>query len=265
VWVRKRISRRRRFLNKHRILTLTLVGLCGSIFAFVFTQQIKGPAEFTAGVPTPRIPPQTARQLRPAVNERYIYPYSVIPGGVLSREELIDNISGDRVVAEHYSKFATRQAKIVKATETQFVHVSYRVRNKIFWTAKKIKIPKGESLITDGRDFARTRCGNRVSAVPLDPVSDKEEPVAETFEVPVLARIEMPPFPPLSEKRMDIREFLPPKSYIPTSEEDILPYYYRPLYVTTNPSDIVVPEPATLGLMAVGLIAVITIRFVRKT
>jgi hypothetical protein len=263
VWVRKRIGKRRSSLKKHRVLVLTLIGLCGALFAFLFTQQIKSPAELSVRVPTPRIPARSARQLRPAVNERYIYPYSIIPGGVLSRQELFANISSDRVVAEHYSRFAVSQARIVKAKETQFVHVSYRVHNKVFWTAKKIKIPKGEPLITDGRDFARTRCGNRISAVPLEPVSEKEEPVVETFEVPVLARVEVPPLPAVVEGRIDVSELPPLEPYNPVNQPDLLPYYYRPLFVV-RPEDIVVPEPATLGLMAIGLIAAVTIKIARK-
>jgi hypothetical protein len=33
-------------------------------------------------------------------------------------------------------------------------YVSYRIRNKVFWSAKTVKIPRGAALVTDGRDYA---------------------------------------------------------------------------------------------------------------
>ena len=263
VYVRRRVGRRRSFFQKHRVLTLFLLGTGSCLLAFIVTQQIRGPTEHllvNGPAPVPR--PLPDWQLQPAKNERFIYPYSVIPGGVLSREELAASMSNDRVVAEHYAPFEVSQARIVKAEETQFAHVAYRVRNQVFWTSKKLKIPKGEALITDGSNVARTRCGNRVSAVPLEPVSE-DEPAIETFDIPVLARVDEPPLEGLPETGLDLRDFPVLEPYIPVQRPKILPYYYRPLFVVRTP-DVVVPEPATLSLLAVGLIAFVTARFVRR-
>jgi hypothetical protein len=242
---------------------LCLLGTGACLFAFVFTQQLRGPSEYLLLNPPASVPAfETNLQLRPAKNERFVYPYSVIPGGVLSREELVNSISSDRVVANHYSRFAVDQAKIVKAEETQFRYVAYRLRNKVYWTKKALRIPKGETLITDGSECARTRCGNMVSAVPMEPVSE-EEPAIETFDMPVLARLEAPELDALPESSLDLGEFPVLESYIPVQRPKILPYYYRPLFVV-KPTDVVVPEPATLSLLAIGLVAFVTIRFARK-
>jgi hypothetical protein len=187
----------------------------------------------------------------------------VIPGGVLSREELASVIDSDPVVAEHYARFAVDQAKIIHASETQFMHVAYRLRNKVYWTAKKIKISKGESLITDGKDVARTRCGNMVSAVPMEPVLE-EEPTVETFDMPLLAQVDAPELelpPTIGQEFQDVPvPTLEP--YIPVQRPTILPYYYRPLFVAK--SDVVVPEPATFGLLAIGLATLVTVRLARR-
>jgi hypothetical protein len=228
------------------------------------TQQIKAPANHAERISqTPAPVPEGKLQFRPAKNERYVYPYSVIPGGVMSREELARVIGSDPVVAEHYARFAVDQAKVIRASETQFMHVSYRVLNKVFWTAKKIRIPQGESLITDGNEVARTRCGNMVSAAPQEPVSE-EEPTVETFDVPLLAQVEAPELEIPPTIGLDFQDVQVPtlEPYIPVQRPTILPYYYRPLFVAK--SDVVVPEPATLGLVAMGLIALVTVRMTRR-
>jgi hypothetical protein len=243
---------------------LVLIGVGACIGAFVVNHQIRAPADQAAQFPqAPVFLPEGIPQFQPAKIGRYVYPYSVIPGGVMSREELASVIGSDSVVAEHYARFAVGQAGVIRASETQFMHVSYRLRNKVFWTAKKIKIPKGETLITDGNEMARTRCGNMVSAAPQEPVSE-EEPTVETFDVPLLAQVEAPGLeipPTISLDFPDVR--VPAmESYIPVQRPTILPYYYRPLFVIRP--DVVVPEPSTLGLLAIGLITLVTVRLAHK-
>lgn len=104
--------------------------------------------------------PPAVRSLRPN------YPYSVVPGGVYSPAELRAAIQRDPLVREHYVHFNLRSAQLVKLTDDQYQYASFRVGNRIFWTHKKLLIPKGEVLVTDGSNYARTRCGNRLSDLP---------------------------------------------------------------------------------------------------
>ncbi|MGI9074865.1 MAG: PEP-CTERM sorting domain-containing protein [Bryobacteraceae bacterium] len=104
--------------------------------------------------------PAEVRSLRPN------YPYSVIPGGVYSPAELRAAIQKDPLIREHYADFNLNSAQLVKLTNDQFQYASFRLKNRIFWTYKKLLIPKGEVLVTDGTNYARTRCGNRLSDVP---------------------------------------------------------------------------------------------------
>jgi len=225
------------------------------------------PQELTEEYPSPKV-------------EKFIYPYSVIPGGVRNREELINSIAGDRVVAAHYADFNVSEAKIIRAEETRSLYVSYRIKNKIYWTSKKAKIPKGEPLITDGRCEARARCGNRVSAFQLEPIG-KEEPILESLDLPELPQISQ--FVPSFENdRIALELPSPPQQLEPIAEStapseilrtpDIInpsnyrrnywmwPYPYRPLIVLYPHQS--VPESDSFSLLFLGLIFVGVFRLI---
>ena len=119
----------------------------------------------------------------PSSQSGRVYPYSVVPGGVRSPEDLHQATLRDRVVGKHFSGFDFHRAKVVELGEPRLVYLSYRIGNKVFWTKKKVPLRKGEKLVTDGVISARTRCANQVSATPQNAVS-AEEPPAETFEDP---------------------------------------------------------------------------------
>jgi hypothetical protein len=116
---------------------------------------------------------------------RPVYPYSIIPGGAESSEELHKAIAVDPVVAEHYSDFNVATVRRVKLDQPKLMYVSYRVGNNVYWTKNKMLLPKGEALLTDGKAMARTRCGNRISIEPVRP-NAPAEPTAADFEAPVL-------------------------------------------------------------------------------
>jgi hypothetical protein len=119
----------------------------------------------------------------PARTGRVVYPYSVVPGGVRSPEELQAIAAHDHLVAKHYSGFDFRRAKIVELRRPTMMYLSYRMGEKIFWTKKQIALRQGEKLITDGKMTARTRCANRVEALPQAAISP-QEPLAEQFDDP---------------------------------------------------------------------------------
>jgi PEP-CTERM motif len=53
----------------------------------------------------------------------------------------------------------------------------------VYWTRHRVTLYPGETLITDGRKSARTKCGNRVEAVAQPATSPAEPPMAK-FEQP---------------------------------------------------------------------------------
>lgn len=117
---------------------------------------------------------------------RVVYPYSIVPGGVRSSQELLDATAHDPVAARHYAGFDFRKARVVELQESKLVYLSYRLHDKVYWTRKKVSLHKGEKLLTDGKTTARTRCANQVSDKAKPNVSD-EEPPAFKFEDPYLA------------------------------------------------------------------------------
>jgi len=129
-----------------------------------------------------------------ALPHRVVYPYSVIPGGVQSPDDLRLVSEHDRIVGGHYAGFDFRNARIMELDQPKLVYLSYRMGDKVFWTAKRISLHKGEKLITDGRTTARTRCGNQISESAQPAVSPAEPPAAK-FEEPFDGTAGQVPFP----------------------------------------------------------------------
>ena len=125
----------------------------------------------------------TLGSLRPmpvqARNPRVVYPYSVVPGGVRSGEELQNVAAHDPAVAQHYSGFSYKQARVIEVSEPKLVYLSYRRGDRIYWSRKQAKLHVGEKLLSDGHITARTRCGNQVSVLPQASTSPNEPTMAE--------------------------------------------------------------------------------------
>lgn len=128
----------------------------------------------TGGVSHPAAQARTLSAAPPAAREagavRRIYRHSVIPGGVADKVELANILRTDLVVAAHYAGFDVGNARAVTVTAPRAVYVSYRKGDQIFWTAKKVMLEQGETLLTDGEHDIRARCANRISDVPQYPV-----------------------------------------------------------------------------------------------
>jgi hypothetical protein len=207
---------------------------------------------------------------------RVAYPYSVIPGGVRNRAELVGAIIREPVVAEHFSGFNAAGARIDTLRDEEFVHVSFRIRNKIFWTAKKVRLAPGEEVITDGHTAARTRCGNRIAPEPQEPISP-EEPAAIAFETPIvfpepdytidLELLELTEFPLVRPLEVPQLTYLPPRPLVhewkhTPRRHSILPPHFMTAPPLTQPA--VVPEPGTLLLLASGMAALVLYWSIRK-
>ncbi len=139
---------------------------------------------------------------------RKVYRYSVIPGGVYSSDELARARRLDSVVAAHYADFGDR-VRVQPAASPALFYISYRKGDRVYWTAKKHRIPKGEALLTDGKHLARTRCGNRLALFPQLPTLTIDEPSENQ-----LAGIHPPenplagmPLAPLISPGLDVPEF----------------------------------------------------------
>jgi len=129
---------------------------------------------------------------------RRVYPLSVIPGGIYSADELARAKRVDSVVAAHYADFGTAVTPS-RLTRDLFMYVSYRRGNKVFWTANKRRIPCGEAVLSDGKNFARARCGNRLSDVARHPSVPGTQPTEAALNLPTLPpELKMPPAAPFS-------------------------------------------------------------------
>ncbi len=202
---------------------------------------------------------------RESLTDRRVYPYSVIPGGVRDSAELLQALSRDPVVAGHYADFDAGASHLVRVQDAREVHVSYRIDDKVYWTAKKIVLKRGEALISDGQSQARARCGNRVSVEPQEPTS-AEEPPADVFDIPNIpineelvvatGTINPEPVPLLEEMRPPLALDFP--ALLPLADSSIIPGYlpYGPQLYSTQPTLFAepeiseVPEPGTLILVA---------------
>jgi hypothetical protein len=191
-----------------------------------------------------------------------VYPYSVVPGGVKDPNSLREVAARDRAVSQHYARFDYSKAHLVRVTEPREVYVSYRIRDTIFWTHKKIRLPAGELLLTDGKITARAKCGNQISEAAMPDVSD-QEPEEAVLDQPVA--LEGPPLPPR----------LGPTFNLPVGPPIVAPLYaggfvfpYAPLGGSPvsgctlkngvmdkncHPHKPPTPEPAPIILLASGL------------
>lgn len=125
----------------------------------------------------------TERKLR--LPGRIVYPYSVIPGGVASPEELVEAMRKDPVVQRHYAGFDPRRARMETLRQPKLAYVSYRIRDRVYFTSRPVRLFAGEQVITDGKTTIRARCGNKVEETPQAPVSP-EEPAEEVLNAPKL-------------------------------------------------------------------------------
>jgi len=142
-------------------------------------------------------------------NRRIVYPYSVIPGGVVSADELRDASAHDATVAAHYEGFDYKRARVVEVKRPQLVYLSYRRGARIYWTRKQASLHPGETLLTDGRITARTRCGNQVSVLPQADNSPEEPLIAELDRPDAVASGEVSPSSSFNSNLLQVDPVLP--------------------------------------------------------
>lgn len=177
-----RRSRKGVHLNK-RLAAIGLLGAagCATLYALAMrAPAVPAPitqAQVQATTPAPAVLPVAAQA--ETKTTRRVYPYSIVPGGVTDRRELARIVVMDKIVATHYAAFETARATVRTVDKPRAVYVSYRKGDKVYWTAQKLQLAKGETLLSDGQNEIRTRCGNRISDVPRLPVEAKGPSEAE--------------------------------------------------------------------------------------
>jgi hypothetical protein len=192
---------------------------------------------------------------------RPVYPHSLVPGGVESLEELRQAMARDPVVAQHFQGFDFKTAHLAQVSENQSVHVAYRLGDQVYWTRKKISLHPGETLISDGKITARTRCGNRVALTPLGPSamvdpyqSDLDSPLfANDMVTPEVEGHSEPTAKSIASSVPEVGKALQAANH----GKALLPLFFLPLAGLPGGSSheplAVVPEPGTLLLVSTGL------------
>ena len=198
-----------------------------------------------------------SRPSRPA------YLYSVVPGGIASAEELREAIKHDPVVAREFKGFDFQLAHLVQVSGKQSMHVAYRIGDKVYWTRKKVALHTGETLISDGKIVARTRCGNRIAVAPLGPPA-MADPATADFDQPIFSN-EMVTHEVEPQLETYPAAVLPPpeaNTLLPTKRRKI-PFFILPFFGVPGTGGgsshtplAVAPEPGTLLLLSTGLVGV---------
>lgn len=199
-----------------------------------------------------------SRPARPA------YLYSVIPGGVVTPEELRQAMDHDPVVAQQFAGFDFSRAHLVQVSETQSMHVAYRMGDKVYWTRKKVALHPGETLISDGKIVARTRCGNRIAMIPLGPPAITEPADADLNQPLFSTDMITPGVEPQPETYAAVIPMATPvgaNALQPTRANRMIPFFFLPFFGLPGGGGgssphvplAVTPEPGTLLLFSSGL------------
>lgn len=212
--------------------------------------------------------------IRDEATQRIVYPFSIIPGGVRSIDDLRSAIASDPVVSAQYAAFRMEYARILRLDRELKMHVSYRRGDQIYWTEREIKLSKGEIIITDGSETALARCGNLVADVVEDPVSPNE-PTEHDLNTPIptsYGPVELEsdnrfpgiqfvsdPYVPPAGTGLRPSGGPTPNAFVPSGPPGPIPYPGGP----TPPPVVKTPEPGTAILLLAGLLALLFVQWRR--
>ena len=171
----------RRRARTRRLVTLAslLVFIAGLVALSAVAANTRAAAVLTPPAPPPIEIAQPARE--PRLPVRPVFRHSVIPGGAYSSDEVEEVMARDGVVAAHYSGVNARALRVETLPADRDVYMSYRIGQEILWTKQKVRVPKGETILTDGVHHIRARCGNCIAFAPMAPTAD-DEPSEREFD-----------------------------------------------------------------------------------
>ena len=250
-------------------LFLLPIAITISFFAYRFTHY-NATNQFPTSTVTNSVNTLDLLDIAPSLARRPVFPFSIVPGGVRDKQELQSAAAADPIVAKHYSDFRISNAHPVHLDHPVPMYVSYRRNNQVFWTRHQMLIPAGETLLSDGENFVRVRCGNRLSAIAVKPVSISE---------PTKEELSTPEFPPLLAELVPaegFEQFPGPVGNIPalplllprgpnTTSSSSAPPFAPPLLPPGNtantPHDpetppVSTPEPSSMLLLLLGAVFV---------
>ena len=81
---------------------------------------------------------------------------------------------------------------MVRLDADREAYVSYRKDERIYWTKNKVRLHKGELVLTDGQTVIRSRCGNQVCETPQSPVARAADPPLPEFDIPSTSVMAIP-------------------------------------------------------------------------
>jgi hypothetical protein len=201
---RRRSSRSRR--REIRAAAISVVSAFVIIAAFAAAVLFLGPlnearvAPLTTGSDEAVIADDIALEAARDESSRTVYPFSVVPGGVYSPEDLAQAVASDPVVSAHYGDVIPAAFHVENVNGPRQAYMSYRIGDQIYWTKRKLALHDGERVLSDGSVTLRARCGNQLSDEPRQPTSDAEPPV-QAFEgapaAPVLPALPFAAAPPM--------------------------------------------------------------------
>jgi len=232
------IRRRRRRLKRRRSLTYAYVS-AAIIIAIVALAAIIT-LHSTNSVPSEDDPSETESIIDRSVLGRVdtpgiaraVYRHSVIPGGIYSVDEAADATGRDAVAAAHYSDVDLPALRVKQLPAVRRAYVSYRVRDRIYWTRHTVELQAGEAILTDGRNMIRARCGNRISADAREPTAD-DEPVPAELDAVELVIFE--PDQPLAH--LPAIPLLPQAAFLSLPRTSLQPRATRQHNPTVDPPD----------------------------
>lgn len=227
---------RRRWINSALFVGLvTLIGGCTLVASKLSHSVYVQPEQFAIA------PMQHFRAARKA------FPFSVVPGGIYEPKELVETMKFDPVIRKHYNGIKVDGLVPMRIQNSLQAFVSYRVGDNIYWTTKKLQIPRGELVLTDGANMIRARCGNRIAKTVA-----KSEVRSSGFGDDTLETVFESPLPSLDK----LPPFLQPVVLPGTVSFD-----HR---TDTQNSLAATPEPATLALYTSGIFLMLTAALWRR-
>ena len=127
---------------------------------------------------TPAPDPETTASIAtvPAYpSKRLVFPWSVVSGGVTSPLAMREAMQDDPVVKAHYAGLNPAAFRAETLAADRRGYVSYRIRDKVYWTRRMVTLQAGETVLTDGESMLRGRCGNLISFITREPVAPVDD------------------------------------------------------------------------------------------